>query len=743
MDSKRFLELQDYSMRVVVDGDTGGLFLVEYRVNDQAVVCPGRSRPLVSVDFKRSGEREWTRIGPEDVTRIISEPKDDGWTLKEQPPEPAGVRPRSVEFDGERLTANFVFGQEGLGRAEVTYTIEPGVNAQWRWEVTARCLEGPADVVAVSFPILEHVRIGDSGLDDIQFRMQSFGHQAVQPGMHPLRDESYCGGVVAAWQEVYDGQNGLYVGAHDPTATNVLFVSKSSGITGEHFTCATRKLDDIKPGEERTYPYQVSAHWGDWHSGARWYGDWFNRTFGVAQYPDWLGTCDGWLDLQAENYGKDFRFDQLPDWMTAGQAIGIDWTQVWGQFAYDGGPCCTAWYMPSPLYGGAEGWQAAAAEIKRRGGHIGGYFIYDRLDLLPVATDYFLGHFRKADYPPDAPWVTPEQALSLLGVTDTGNVAPTWPPPADEIERYRQEIEAHQALYQAGERAPAVQWWRSAWINDPQWWEFLRFWIADKYVREWGCNTCYVDVLGTGGAALGYDPRRGQNGTGQWGMGRLGIARTMVEDARRADPDFVASMEGMGDLPGRYCASMCSGVYRGARNVMRYTFPERVFIHGGANPRSGGSYFERYLETFLEGMRYDIVGRPGADSVGLLQLQRNFTPWLYQARFSDTIGMEVSDPRVEARWFYRETAAGPGAIITIANPRRLAGVTIAFDDKMLEGRGGAFCVTHQGQAGTLELTGQPGRATFTVPDDVASMVYLTGEKGSEPALWPLLRRDRG
>ncbi|MEA3402697.1 MAG: hypothetical protein U9R79_15765 [Armatimonadota bacterium] len=747
VDESRYVELHSGRTRLVLDGETAGLFLVQDAESGEAIAMPGRPQPLISVDFKRAGQRRKVRVDPEGVTELIAEHDERrGWLWQEQEPQPAITEPRSVKVGDNSLSATWMFAIEGMGRAEVGYAIEPDDAGGFRMEARVRPLEGPADVVAVTFPRIEHCRLGRSGLDDVQFRMQSFGHEAVNPGSGPIRDASYLGSVVMPWQEVYDRDLGLYVGAHDPQAYNCQFVSEAGGLAAEHFSFALRKLDDISPGAERTYPFELAVHGGGWHSGADRYRRWFRETFGRAEYPDWMRTFDGWLDLQAENMRRRFRFSHLPDILTRARAIGLDWTQVWGQFSYDGGPCCHDFGALSPLYGGRQGWAEAAHEIVSRGGHIGGYFVYDRLDRLPILTDWFLGHFRKSQYPEDTPWVTADFFTDMMVITDPGGELPAWPPPQDELDERLAAIEEHQELYESWERARPVIWWEKVWVNDPQWWEYLRSWIVDLYAREYGCNACYIDVLGCGGAMESYDPRRGHNGEGSWGLGRLNIAREVVEGAREVFPDYAPSMEGMGDLPGLYCASMCSGVYRGARNVMRYTFPDRIFIHGLANSGSGGSSIDRYCETFLEGMRYDFVGMPAADGLRFLRLQRSFTAWLYDARFMDTRGLTVTDPRVKVR--RHDLADGPvrGCLLTIVNREGLEQQGVTCDESALGGVSHAFYATIDGKVGPLELSRLRGRfdslVRFEPPGALASQVLLVSRAEDAAAVWPILRLVR-
>lgn len=742
--SDRLVEMKHERTRLLLDRETGGLLMLG---EGWANVNPGEPTPLFSIDFKLPGERRVVRVDPQSVTEIIAEYDDSrGWLWKPQEPQEVITAPRSVEVADGRFAATWAFAVEGMGRAEVSYTIAPREGAGYAFDITVRHLEGPADVVAVEFPRMQSVALGHSGLDDVQFRMQSFGHEVLNPGSGPLRDAAYCGQVVMPWQEVYDGEMGLYVGAHDPAAYNVEFVSQAGGLAAETFSFAPRKLDDIKPGEERTYPCVVALHGPGWHTGAEIYREWFNETFGQAEYPQFMRTMDGWLNLQAENMRETFRFSHLPNLLTRARAIGLDWTQVWGQFAYDAGPCCHDLPVLSPLYGGREGWEAACREIVSRGGHVGGYFIYDRIDQIPIVTDWMLGHFRKSEYPEDTPWPTGELMNALMVVTDPGGELPQWPPSDATVAEWQELIAAHQEVYASGERARPVTAWQKIWCNDEDWREYLREWIADRYAAQWGANACYIDVLGCGSTMESYDPRRGHNGEGTWGTGKLEIARTVTEAAREVFPDYAPSMEGMGDLPGLYMASMCSGVYRGGRNVMRYTFPDRLFIHGLANSRSGGEAIDRYAETFLEGMRYDFVGMPAADGIRWLRLHRSFTPWLYEARFMDTVAVQVSDPRVKVRRFDLPEEAPEGVLLTIVNRERLADESISLDEQIAGNVESGFFVTMDGRVGALELLRLRGRfdrlVRFTAPDAIASQIILVRDAPAQSAVWPIIRLER-
>lgn len=734
------LALRDERTELLFSGDGGGLFLA--RGLDGTPYSGGLApSPGAAVDLKRRGEAVWTRVDGDGRATLTPKPQYSRGPWDLQATESvAESAPAEVGLADGGLTVVRILSAPNSGRARVTERIEPLGAGLWRFAVTVETIEGPADVVAVTWPRLNGVRIGNSGLDDVQLRPQSFGHQALQPGRSPVRDESYCGGVVMNWTQVYDADHSLYLGIHDPDGLTTLHSSTAAGPEGERVGLLTRRLDEIPPGERATWEAWVAIGGGGWHDGARLYGDWFTGVHGQADYPDWLRTCDGWLDLQIENY-PGLRFSELPDYLTRARAIGIDWLQVWGQFAYDWGPCCSAWYGPSPYFGGTAEWRAAAAAIKARGGRLGGYFIYDCVDRLPVFLDSFLGHFSKADYGDDVLWDSAEAQHPLLLVADPAGTVPPLRPTDAELAEWRAKIDEHQGLVAEGKRAEAVQWWHTTYIPDPAWQDYLSRWVAGKYVGEYGCNAAYIDVLGTGGASLSYDPRRGHNGDGRWGDGRRALAKALLERARAIDPDFALSQEGLGDLPGLYASPMCSGVYWGGRNVYRYAFPDRVLFHGMANAGSAGDEWDRFLETFSEAMRYDLVGGANALSLALLTLHRQFTPALWQATFLDTLGLSAADPALRVRRLESTTPTLPGQLLTLVDESATGGVEVGLDEAVTGPLAAAFMVPLDGPAQALELRHDAGWARFTSPPALAALVWLPPAETTAPC-YPVVRLKR-
>lgn len=726
--------LSNGSLDLLLDRRTGDFLLLRDRVADRVIAGDLTPTPMLSLQFKRPGEAAWLQVDPRGRQPLR---KKAQYSLGEWHLEPAGdrvevVTPAVVELAASGATIRHRFDVEGVGTAVATQSITP---CERGWNLTASVMveAGPADVVGVEYPRLPQVRLGASGWDDVQLRMMSFGHRAVVPGHATVHDASYCGRVVMNWTQLYDGDASLYLAAHDPAANTTVHQSDPAGSGGDTCGLSLRRCDAIAAGETAVWPTVIQVGGAGWHQGARTYGDWFDSVHGHADYPDWLRASPGWLDLQAENYGKGFSFATLPDWLTRAKAIGFDWVQVWGQFGYDGGPCCCAWYGPAPQYGGVAGWQAAASEIKRRGGHLGGYFIYDRVDRLPVHLDNFLGHYDRADYPPGVPWDTAAQQHALMTIEDPAGTVPDLMPAEAELADWRAKIDEHRKLYEGGQRAAPVQWWRGVWIDSPAWRDYLAGWVADRYVGEWGANTAYIDVMGTGNADLDYDPRRGHNGDGGWGLGRLKLAAELVRRGRAHDPSFGLTQEGLGDLPGRWAAAMCSGVYRGERNVVRYTFPDRILLHGMANSGGSGtgSAWSRFLATYREAMRWDVVGGPTALPVNLLNLSRPLMPELYQARFRDTEGLRVSDAAVEVRRLDATGTPLGATIVTVTNPE-FRTATLSLDGEAAA----AFEIALDGSVRAAPTGDLP------VSTQAASVWIVVSRARTGAPVWPVLTFDR-
>ena len=734
------LALRDKSTELLLSGVTGSLWLARDLATGRHYVGGQAPAPPAAIDFKQSGEAVWTRVDGTSATRLVPPDRPVGWAQKTVEAKPLPVAPRVTLTDGGVTTVR-EYTLEGLGRARVTERVEPLPDGTWRFAAHVDNLAGPADVVAVTYPSLPQVELGDSGLDDTQLRLQSFGHETIQPGRQPIRDEAYCGGVVLNWTQVFDDEASLYLGAHDPQGLTTLHGSVDSGQEGESVGLWMRRLDEVQPGRQADWETRVAFGPGGWHHGAKVYANWFTGTHGPAHYPDWLRTADGWIDLQLENY-PGLTFTDLPDQLTGARSSGLDWVQVWGQFGYPWGPCCCAWYGPSPAYGGSAAWAAAAKSIKARGGHLGGYFIYDRVDRLPTQLGSYLGRFTADQYGKDEPFDSAELQWRLQLVDNPANL----PVPRDATEEQKQswlaEIAAHQKLQAEGQRAAPVMWWQQCYLPDPAFRDWLCGWVIDRYVKLWGSNTCYIDVMGTGGAKLSYDPRRGLNGDGLWGEGRRLLAEALRVRGQKLDPSFAVTQEGLGDLPGLNAAAMCSGVYRGGRNVYRYSFPDRVLIHGLANSGSGGSSMDRYLITFLEAMRYDVVGRADALATALLQLDRQLTPALWQATFVDTDGVTSSDPRVGVRRLKSNTPELPGSFLTVTNRDYLRQATLTLDEDLCGAIGSAYAIDLEGQAQQLELPRAGRQVTLTVPHSLASLVYLApGETDAPLHAVVRLKRD--
>ena len=98
----------------------GGLFLARCSATGDAVVSPGRARPLVGIEFKRAGKGEWLRVTPESRTRIVAKagPLPGHWQRKPEKPVPHRVEPERVSVKGDRLEVQYAFAVDDVGKLD-------------------------------------------------------------------------------------------------------------------------------------------------------------------------------------------------------------------------------------------------------------------------------------------------------------------------------------------------------------------------------------------------------------------------------------------------------------------------------------------------------------------------------------------------------------------------------------------------------------------------------------------------
>ena len=176
----------------------------------------------------------------------------------------------------------------------------------------------------------------------------------------------------------------------------------------------------------------------------------------------------------------------------------------------------------------------------------------------------------------------------------------------------------------------------------------------------------------------------------------------------RLDPDWVTSGEGCSAPVGQYLTfHLASGVYTNT-HIYRYAFPQHIVFDGQMN---GGdrawdyakSFPEgRYLFTFIIGARFDMLPENGFGPK-MLALRRKTKQWLYRARYTDSVGVDITDPTraaadphaaavpngkagageevhsLNAKRFVLNDGADRLILVNVANPKAVADAAITVD----------------------------------------------------------------
>ncbi|NOY82142.1 MAG: hypothetical protein GXP31_14185, partial [Kiritimatiellaeota bacterium] len=364
---------------------------------------------------------------------------------------------------------------------------------------------------------------------------------------------------------------------------------------------------------------------------------------------------------------------------------------------------------PSPKFGTPAELETAVRRIHDRGGHVMFYFLFERWTPSHSVSDDF-GTGRRRDVPPEF------QPPPLDFYTDNALVAaPGTRPPTE-----------HPFMAE-----------RVMCLGAPGWQEWMRRWAVDVYAKRFGADGFYWDVMGRRGPFRCFNDRHGHRGENLWARGCARVLDTVVRQGRRINPDYSCAIEGCSDfLSPRIGFHLMSGATR-SPNVFRYTFPAVLCVDGFSNTTWNWTQQEKARRVFLDGERFDLHGMHQAVRPIILLRKRikAFTDW--PAIFRDTVGIAVSDKRVQARVFQRTDAGNAVLTLTMMNEAGIAGAAVAVNQDLL---GGELRTAHLFRLdGRVEpfipKRDDRGRLLVPIPPDAVSAAVLVHRTGPSLAVW--------
>jgi len=571
----------------------------------------------------------------------------DGYKLEEY--SPIRGTPIGLEIEDHKLLRFRYAFEEGeiLVGGKVWLDESDIVRAQV--EVTNK---GAADVVSVAFPLLGDLAIGGDAENDYLITPERQGVRRKYPASEKFtypRIFSWPGFMTMAWMELEDHErdSGLYLASYDRRATTTEFIF-APALDKSALTAGFRKYIRVRKGETWRSPiYVIGVHRGDWHWGADQYRSWARSWMMPPRVPRWFRESEGYVQGFPMHSGY---FCQLPDGFVEGRDLGVKNMAVWAQMA-DRTGCCGLYPYPCPTMGTVEEFAWANRRLHRLGGHAEYYIGASLWNPTYTRQASWIGDTPIDFLPAQARALLPEDAHFFLENTVV------------DVNGRPQPVRNDETLVDAG---------------STQWQQYLVDWSL-RYVREYDADGIYFDHLGAQVAWPSFNYAH-HDDPGDWGRGQLNVLRTVKTEASRLNPDAILGIEAAGDVYQQYAdwGLMSSTNFM---QMYRYTFPQYICIGGG----SSGGRDPEYIASraFLFGYRLDVPWfksyAPEGQEVMRLRLETN--PFLFRARFVDTVGVKVTpeESGVEATLFVRAEENARGALINIYNPRAEEGAKIAVD----------------------------------------------------------------
>ena len=598
---------------------------------------------------------------------------------------------------GKTLTCKYLLA----GGIELTTTVTlpaKGGVSEWQARVENRGDVKPRQqlrVYRVLFPILPNLCVGGRPEENFLARTYVQGelipnpsqygfHRPGNPGAH-TNVLTYPGWASMPWMDLYqagvgagprarprseEGQargpaptglvppaSGLYFASYDPRFQQV-DIEVVPDPARKTLTMGMRTLAFLEPGEKwQSQTFVVATHAGDWHWAADRYRDDSARWLKTRDVPEWVMDSDGWFGTGGPNY----RYSDLPAMLEEARWLGLNYLQCWSEMIENVGPNKSrksyyCFFLPDPERGGEKEMAAGVRKVREMGGHVGFYANFWTWD---ADTGRCLQQW-KDQIPPDVKIPDWAEFRNYMSVFPDGHMEA-----GDYYDGY------------AGS-CPGAQGWR----------DYLKFWIVDKYVKQYGVDAWYLDsfpVTMFGAARVCFSPHHGPGRPHGVGPGLVEFAR-MLREASESTVKLAVTSESVNDVFMQYNShalglELIDGLTEHQKpEIYTYTFPHHPIFSGSCNGAGSGlkHYYkdlekptrqETFNRVFLMGYRFDILGyklrKDDPDVVylrDLIALRQKIKGELYRSSFKDERGLGALPGNVHAKVFRHDA----GKSVTVA-----------------------------------------------------------------------------
>jgi len=595
------LALADDQISLTFDRQTGALLTLCSPVTGTAFVAP---EPAVAVPVRLA----YVSQAPQRLVPTLTAAESQSETGR-----------RAVRFCYEmaegRIKLNLLVSLAGEGRSE--------------WTVYVRN-DSDVTVIGVAWPVLNGLRVGPEGRDDCLVYPWRSGQLVRGPGFEErFKVVTYVGTGSMGWLDLYDEplREALYVGSHDPSFLDMRMNLTPQGAGGS-FGLDFEKYAYVPPGSEwQSEPMVVALHRGDWHQGSKIYTNWAQTVLKPATPPTWLREAFCW---DTGEFRPDlWRYEHIPALWDRAVQRGFSAVSYQGQMVLNH---CNRFYYPDPLLGTPQELAQRNREVGRRGGRMIYYtnaigWRRHFADHLPPQYDGLI----PAELKPSWEQMAPLVSRHLDG--------------SDDIE-YKDEQGDNDWLVMC----PATAGWQ----------QHMRFWVVDKYLKEYAAAGMMVDQAAAIPSQPCYDFRHGHRHHGCWGPGLAELLRGIHEAAHSVRPDCCIYIEGRCDYLSQWSDTCMIGLDCNLPEMLRYTFPEILV-----------GYDRSDLDiSFLMGGLIQWGARyPNARVDALGKVYHAVADILAYARFVDTDGLGELPEGVRGKVFVHDAR---GAVLILLSDARKA-----------------------------------------------------------------------
>ena len=578
-----------------------------------------------------------------------------------------------TEANGARtLTCKYCLDGDIALTTTVTLPAKGGVS-EWRAAVENRADVKPSQqlrVYRLLFPLVGHLCVGGRPEENVLARTYVQGELIPnpsqygfhRPGNHGARTNAltYPGWASMPWMDLYQASakaRGLYFASYDPTFQQV-DIEAVPDPQRKTIAMGMRTLAFLEPGEKwQSQTFIVAPHAGDWHWAADRYREDSARWLRKPDAPAWVNDSDGWFGTGNPNY----RYSDLPAMLEDARWLGLDYLQCWSEMLENVGPGKSrksyyCFFLPDPERGGEKEMEAGVRKVREMGGHIG---FYSNFWTWDADSGRCLQQW-KDHIPPGVKVPEWEEFRQYMSVFPDGHMEA-----GDYFDGY------------AGS-CPGAKGWR----------DYLKFWIVDKYVKQYGVDAWYLDsfpVTMFGAARVCFSPHHGQGRPHGVGPGLAEFARTLRE-ASEGTVKLAITSESVNDVFMQFHShalglELIDGLTEHQKpEIYTYTFPHHPIFSGSCNGAGSGlKYYYKGIEkptrqetwnrVFLMGYRFDILGhklnKSNPDTAylrDLIALRQRVKGELYRSSFKDEFGLGALPGDVHAKVFRHDA----GTSLTIA-----------------------------------------------------------------------------